>query len=137
MVAGSGNRSYGAIASERAAQAHGLAILARDINSSSQNSTRFVVVAPHPEKRDGLDKISLAFHLPHESGALYHLLGIFDRYRLNLCKIESRPLPDANWEYRFFLDFIDARDHEAVDAAMEAVIAQTVSCQFLGWYAAR
>ncbi len=109
-------------------------ILAPTINSLDHNSTRFVVVSPVMEKRPDQDKISLAFHLPHESGALYRILGIFEAHHLNLCKIESRPLAHANWEYRFFLDFLDARDSQVVEAVIEAVIHQSATFTFLGHY---
>ncbi len=134
MVADSGNRAYGAIASARAAQIHGLTILAEDINSSDINSTRFVVVSPVPERRPGRDKISLIFRLPHRTGALYRLLGIFEAHHLNLCKIESRPLPGVNWEYLFFLDFLGAAACDDLDAVLMEVLAATEQFYFLGSY---
>ena len=151
MVAESGDISFAAIAGKRAAELYGLDILAEDINSSNVNTTRFVVISPMPEIRPGANKISIAFTLPHTRGSLYRLLGIFDEQGLNLCKIESRPLPDAPWEYRFYLDFLtdpaDAYHAEnetsesEEDAAayidlLRQIIAGTGSFDYLGYYPA-
>ena len=134
-VAQSRDPSLAAIASRRAAQIHGLNILAENINYSATNVTRFVVVSNTLELSPARDKISIAFHLPHVAGSLYRVLGIFDRYSLNLCKIESRPIPGHNWEYRFFIDFLGNIEDSKLDAVMEEVITETESFHFLGNYA--
>ena len=149
MVAKSGDLSFAAIAGRQAAELYGLNILAENINSSDVNTTRFVIISPMPEIRPGANKISIAFTLPHTRGVLYRLLGIFAEQGLNLCKIESRPLPDAPWEYRFYLDFLtdpsDAYDAENETAESEEdviaymdllrrVIAETGSFDYLGYY---
>lgn len=137
MVSEAKNPAYGAIASPRAAQIHHLNILAEGINTATQNTTRFVIVAAQMENRPNQDKMSIAFHLPHYTGALYTVLGIFERHHLNLCKIESRPIPDANWEYQFFLDFLGAEDSATVDDAIAELIQGTVRFRFLGRYASK
>ena len=91
MVAASGDPTKAAICSARAAQLYGLNILARGINHNSHNTTRFVVVSPRLELREGADKISTLFMLPHESGTLHEILTIFAIRGLNLVKLESRP----------------------------------------------
>ena len=148
MVADSGNLSFAAIAGKQAAELYGLEILAENINSSNVNTTRFVIISPVPEIRPGANKISIAFTLPHTRGALYHLLGIFAEQGLNLCKIESRPLPGVPWEYRFYLDFLtdpaDAQNEKKAAEKLEddsatmdlirLVIAKTGSFDYLGYY---
>lgn len=57
------------------------------------------------ELREGRNKISALFHLPHQSGSLHEILTIFAVQGLNLLKLESRPIPGKNWEYLFFLEF--------------------------------
>jgi chorismate mutase/prephenate dehydratase len=134
FVADENDPEKAAIASERAAEIHGLKILVRDINAAACNTTRFIVVAKHPESRPGRDKISLRFILPDEPGALYHLLGIFEKENLNLSKIESRPIPDSRWHYQFFLDFIGDIDQARLDKIIGAVMAHTKAFAFLGFY---
>lgn len=105
MVAASGDITRAALCSARAAQIYGLNILVRGTNDSSLNTTRFMVVSPRMELRDGADIISTAFLLPHEAGSLHEILTIFAVHGLNLVKLESRPLPQHSWEYMFFLEF--------------------------------
>ena len=79
--------------------------MACPINHNTANVTRFVVVSPTLELREGKNKISALFSLPHQSGSLHEILTIFAVQGLNLLKIESRPIPGRGWEYLFFLDF--------------------------------
>lgn len=133
-VAKSKDKSFAAIASRRAAAIHGLEILAEDINQSETNVTRFVIVADRMELCPDRNKISIAFHLPHVAGSLFQALSVFDAHALNLCKIESRPIRDHNWEYLFFVDFIGSITDSSLDPVMEAVISKTEGFHFLGIY---
>ena len=124
MVAESGDITKAAICSERAAELYGLEILAHAINHNTHNTTRFVVVSPNLELREGADKISTVFVLPHEAGSLHEILTIFAVHGLNMVKLESRPVPEHSWEYMFFLEFNGHLD-EAVTADVLHELAQT------------
>lgn len=99
------DKSVCAIASERTAKIYGLDILDKDINAVDCNTTRFVVIAKYPEICDAADKISVVFNLDHRSGELYRILSTFARGGLNLLKLESRPIPEKPFEYKFFADY--------------------------------
>ena len=71
MVAESGDPTKAALCSARAAQIYGLNILVCPTNDNPHNTTRFVVVSPQVELREGADKISTVFLLPHEAGSLH------------------------------------------------------------------
>ncbi len=105
IVAQSGDRSKAAICSKRSAELYGLEILAEAIHSNSNNTTRFVVVSQKMELREGRDKISTCFCLPHQSGSLHEILTIFAVHGLNMVRLESRPIQGSSWEYMFFLEF--------------------------------
>lgn len=105
LVAQSGDLTRAALCSARAAQLYGLNILVCPTNDNPHNTTRFVVVSPQAELREGADKISTVFLLPHEAGSLHEILTIFAVHGLNMVKLESRPLPRHSWEYMFFLEF--------------------------------
>ncbi len=79
-------------------------MLAEAINRHAANVTRFVAVSPELELRGGRDKISAVVALPHEAGSVHEILPIFALYGLNLVKLESRPVPNRDWEYIFFLE---------------------------------
>ena len=104
-VAQDGDPAQAAIGSRRCAALYGLDVLAEGINFNRENFTRFVVVSPVMELREGREKVSLLFTLSHQSGTLYRLLSVFAHEGLNLLKLESRPIPGRPWEYRFFVDF--------------------------------
>ena len=124
MVAACGDITNAAICSARAAELYGLDILAHAINHNTHNTTRFVVVSPNMELREGADKISTVFVLPHEAGSLHEILTIFAVRGLNMVKLESRPVPEHSWEYMFFLEF-NGRLDEDVTADVLHELAQT------------
>lgn len=105
MVAKSGDKTKAAICSRRSAEIYGLEILAEDINSNAENTTRFVVVSTQMELRQGRDKICTCFRVPHQSGSLHEILTIFAVHGLNMVRLESRPVQGHNFEYMFFLEF--------------------------------
>lgn len=105
QVAATKDRTAAAICSRRAAKLYGLNILAAPINHNISNFTRFMVVSPKVELREGRNKISAVFSVRHHVGSLHEILTIFAVHGLNLMKLESRPITGCGWEYRFFVEF--------------------------------
>ncbi len=133
-VAQDGDKTQAAIASELAAETYGLKILERGVNSSDTNSTRFIIVTNQKVFCRGAQKISICFELPHRSGSLYHMLSHFIYNDLNLCKIESRPMPDQDWEYRFFVDIEGSLSDGAVKNALRGLRDEAKHMRILGTY---
>lgn len=98
------DETIAAIASRETAELYGLCVLEENINDSKCNQTRFVSIARHCTVSEDANRISLAFRLPNQSGALANILGLFSDYGINLLKISSRPIPNQPWEYCFYLD---------------------------------
>jgi len=98
----------GAIGSSLAADLYGAAVLLEGLEDHPENYTRFLIVArePAPAGGGGASKASLMFTLPDVPGSLHQALGVFAERRVNLSKIESRPLPGRPWEYAFYLDVV-------------------------------
>ena len=118
MVAEKQDPTRAAICSARAAEIYGLEILAADVNSNSRNTTRFVVISPRMELREGRDKVCISFTTPHSSGSLHEVLTIFAVHGLNLVRLESRPIPERSWEYMFFTEFTGNLLEPEMDAVM-------------------
>lgn len=123
-----------AIASEQAAKIYGLEILKRGVNQSETNSTRFIIVTNQKIFLKDAKKISICLEVPHESGSLYHMLSHFIYNNLNMTKIESRPIEDRNWEYRFFIDFEGNLADAAVKNALRGLRDEARNMKILGNY---
>lgn len=133
-VAEEGDRSQVAIASEYAAKVYGLEVLRRGVNQEQDNSTRFIIVTNQKIFRKDAGKVSICFELPHQSGSLYHMLSHFIYNNLNMCRIESRPIEDRSWEYRFFIDFEGNLADSAVKNALRGLRDEARNMKILGNY---
>jgi prephenate dehydratase len=135
-----------AVASGRAAERYGLAILARSIETAADNMTRFFALARvaetgvaeriPPSLRAGKPKTSLAYATANVPGALVRSLQPFATAGLQLTKIESRPSREQAWDYVFYLDF---EGDPATSPATEALALMRTSCAWvhvLGTYPA-
>lgn len=126
--------SQAAIASASAAKVYGLEIIEESINFASRNSTRFVIVTNQKIFKKSAGKISICFEIPHESGSLYRILSNFIYNDINMNRIESRPLPDRPWEYRFFIDFDGNLADAGVRNALRGIMEETKNMKILGNY---
>jgi chorismate mutase/prephenate dehydratase len=129
-----GNKHQAAIASRITADIYGLSVLDSGISDNSNNSTRFIIVTGRKVYRKDAGKISICFEIPHESGSLYHMLSHFIYNNLNMTNIQSRPIKDRNWEYRFFVDFEGSFKDHAVQNALRGLKEETTSLKILGTY---
>lgn len=93
------------IASLLAAKVYKLKIIAKDIEDSPHNITRFLVIGDTEVPPTGNDKTSIVFSIKDRVGALHDMLIPFKKYKINLTKIESRPSKKKVWDYYFFVDF--------------------------------
>lgn len=133
-VADEKDKTQAAVAGEFAAKIYGLEVLQRGVNDCGGNSTRFIIVTNRKIFRKDAKKISICFELPHESGSLYHMLSHFIYNDLNMTKIESRPIEDRDWEYRFFIDFEGNLADSAVKNALRGLRDEARNMKILGNY---
>ena len=129
------DRTRAAIASKRAAQIYGGHILREHLEDDPENYTRFVLLASATEASpERADKISLVFRLAHVPGALFWALEPFARRKINLMKVESRPVRGLPWQYRFYLDLQSSPSDPEVQAALGELEKLAVDVRILGSY---
>lgn len=124
------------IASQGAADLTGLAVLARGLEDSLSNFTRFFVLSLHDAPRAQQSKTSIVFTTPHRPGLLYECLGEFSLRHISLCKIESRPRANRPWQYMFYLDFEGHCQDPECEAAMMGLLRRSSFVKMLGSYPA-
>ncbi len=134
-VAHLGDRTVGAIASEKACVQYGLELISRDINNTARNQTRFVAVAGKPVISEEANRLSLIVRLSHQAGSLAKMLAVLSDLDLNLSKIQSLPIPEIPWEYSFYID-VDSKPCPAALQALYQLRQEQSSLKFLGWYPA-
>ncbi|MCB1055164.1 MAG: 3-deoxy-7-phosphoheptulonate synthase, partial [Acidobacteria bacterium] len=127
----------GAIASEEAASYWGLSVLRREVSDQKVNLTRFLLISREPEPVDPrrAAKTSLVMVTRHRKGALYECLKVLYEHDVNLTKIESRPLPEKPWAYRFYVDLEGRAEDPQVAAALHELRRHTNSLKVIGTYA--
>jgi chorismate mutase/prephenate dehydratase len=125
-----------AIASELAAELHGVPIFRQRIEDNPNNSTRFLVIGRRVMAATGRDKTSVLFSTRNEPGALVGALEPFRTCGLNLTKIESRPTKRRSWEYVMFVDVEGHRDTPGVAEALDEIARRTLFLKILGSYPA-
>lgn len=104
MVAESSRTDVAAISSRACEELYGLQNLASSIQDKGNNRTRFICISKNLEIYPGSDKTSIMITLPHKPGALYKVLARLYVLGINVIKLESRPIPDRDFEFMFYFD---------------------------------
>ena len=139
IVMNESSRDSAAVATRRAAAVYGGEVLAEAIQDHMENYTRFLLITPSSsstsDAQTGAEyKTTIVFSVGNAPGALYHSLRPFAERRIDLAKIESRPLRGSPFEYLFYLDLIGRSDSTAVSDALAELRAQANSVRVLGTY---
>lgn len=104
MVASSGRTDVAALSSRNCAELYGLSCLASSVQDKGNNRTRFICISKNLEIYPGADKTSIMMVLSHKPGALYKVLARLYVLGINVTKLESRPIPDRDFEFMFYFD---------------------------------
>jgi chorismate mutase/prephenate dehydratase len=104
MVANSGRMDVAAISSHTCEEIYGLKSLADSVQDKGNNRTRFICISKKLEIYPGSDKTSIMMVLSHKPGALYRVLARMYVLGINVIKLESRPIPDRDFEFMFYFD---------------------------------
>ena len=135
-ISAEGDPSQAAIASEEAGRIYGLKVLKRNLANQRENFTRFVIVAPRPSQVDSRIpcKTSLVLSTGHHEGALLKALAILDEHKINLTKLESRPMQGSPFTYIFYLDFEGNASDPKIQEALVRLSGATNYLRILGTY---
>ena len=104
MVSQSETNDVAALSSRFCAELYGLSCLASSVQDAGNNRTRFICISKNLEVYPGADKTSIMMILPHKPGALYKVLARLYTLGINVTKLESRPIPDREFEFMFYFD---------------------------------
>lgn len=104
MVSKSGRKDVAALSSRACAELYGLECLASNVQDKGNNRTRFICISKNLEIYPGADKTSIMMILNHKPGALYKVLARLYTLGINVTKLESRPIPDREFEFMFYFD---------------------------------
>lgn len=140
-IAAGNDNTAAAICSASCAKLFGLDILAEDITDIKDNFTRFIMISRELQVPKNASIVSLCLTVPHTAGSLYRLLTRFAYCGLNLCRIESKPMPDSlaylkddAFDFIFYLDFIGSIRDEKVLKLLTGLEHEMKFYRFLGNY---
>ncbi len=132
LVADKNDCSIGAIGSTLAAKLYGLEVIAPEIQTIKNNTTRFITISKQLIIPDNANKVSVVFSLPHAVGALQRILNRFCVNGLNLTKIESRTAKNGEFEYLFYLDFSGNLNDRKTISLISSLSKELPDFAFLG-----
>ena len=134
MVSQSERRDVAALSSRFCGKTYGLELLRANVQNRDNNYTRFICISQKPEIYPGADRTSLMMTLPHKPGALYHVLSKFYALGINLQKLESRPLPDREFEFMFYFDLECSVYAPEMERLFRDLEEESEQCRYLGTY---
>jgi 3-deoxy-7-phosphoheptulonate synthase len=139
FIAAEGDRRNAGIASLEAARVHNMKVLKEGIETDSQNYTRFVVIAREELARTdsrlgSANRSSLVFSTANTPGSLFRALEVLAERKINMVKLESRPIAGKPWEEMFYVD-VDVPQEEGVfQQALDQLSGATETLRILGLY---
>ncbi len=104
MVAESERSDVAALSGEICAAQYGLQVVKPYVQNTKNNYTRFICFSKNLEIYPGADRTSLLIRTPHKAGALYSVIANFYSLGINIIKLESRPIPESDFEFMFYFD---------------------------------
>jgi chorismate mutase/prephenate dehydratase len=134
MVFESGRDDIAALSSRNCAEIYGLDCLLESVQDQGSNFTRFICISKKLEIYPGADRTSLMMVLPNRRGSLYRVLSRINALGINLLKLESRPLPNSDFEFMFYFDMessVYSKEFLRMFDDLESVVS---SMKYLGTY---
>lgn len=134
LVAQSDRSDVAALSSRLCAEQYDLEIVRDNVQDQDNNYTRFICISKKPEIYPGADRTSLMMTLPHKPGTLYNVLAKFYALNINLQKLESRPLPNREFEFMFYFDVEASVYAPELENLFRDLEAESEQLRYLGTY---
>lgn len=134
MVSRSGRTDVAALSSRACAELYNLACLQPSVQDQGNNHTRFICISKQLEIYPGADRTSIMMVLPHRPGSLYKILARMYTLGINVTKLESRPIPDRDFEFMFYFDLETSVYSEAFIQLICELDELSEECKYLGSY---
>lgn len=130
----SGRSDVAALSSPFCAELYSLKILKRSVQDNDNNYTRFICISKNIEIYPGAEKTTLMFTLPHSRGSLFNIMSIFNAHNINILKLESRPIPNTDFEFMFYFDIQCSVYSEAFLCLLNELESSVNGFNYLGSY---
>ena len=134
LVAESDRTDIAALCSRSCMDLYDLSCLKYNVQDQGNNYTRFICISRNLEIYPGADRTSLMLATAHKPGALYRLLARFYALGINITKLESRPIPDRDFEFMFYFDLETSIYSEEFIQIICELSASTEDFTYLGSY---
>ena len=134
MVAESEDPGVAALSSRFCAEHYGLQTLQANVQDQDNNYTRFICISKQPEIYPGADRTSFMMIISHKPGSLYNVLSKFYALGINLRKLESRPLPDREFEFMFYFDIESSVYAPEMEKLFLDLESESEEFRYLGTY---
>lgn len=133
-VAEANDPSVAAIASEKCAKLYDLDVLAENIHDNAANETRFICIEQGAKCYAGANRLSLVLTCENVAGALFQTIAKISALGINMCKLESVPIPETAFSYRFYVDLDASLHQDGVSELLSVLEHSCESFQLLGSY---
>lgn len=133
-VAESERSDVAALSSHSCAELYGLSVVESDVQDMQNNYTRFICISKESQILPGADRTSIMLKTPHTPGALYHALARINAHGVNLIKIESRPIPERDFEFMFYFDMEASIYSPELSELLGELAANSEDFRYLGSY---
>ena len=134
MVADAGRDDVAALSSRSCAELYGLSVLGSAVQDRDNNYTRFACISKKLEIYPGADRSSMTLVTPHQPGSLYKLLAKFYALDINVVKLESRPIPERDFDFGFYFDIDCPVASDEFRALMSTIEGLCQDFRYLGSY---
>jgi chorismate mutase / prephenate dehydratase len=130
----SNNKNSAAITSKTAIDLYDLKTIKENIEDNPNNTTRFLIIGTQQVSPSNNDKTSILISSKHQAGALYKLLKPLNTHKVDMTRIESRPLKSTVWQYLFFIDLKGHKEDKNVATALKELKKQSLMFKIIGSY---